>query len=66
MVNPRVELLYVLEKDQARYETVRERWGSRTPPNVQPEDSDRVMADPRLVQAEGVIVYVVTVYCWLQ
>ena len=57
MVNPRVELLYVLEKDQARYESVRERWGRRTPPNVQPEDSDRVMADPRLVQAVMVLLY---------
>ena len=57
MVNPRVELLYVLEKDQARYETVRERWGCRTPPNVQPEDSSRVMADPRLVQAGVVLLF---------
>ena len=49
MVNPRVDLVYVLEKDQARYESVRERWGDRTPPNVLPEDSAKVMADPRSV-----------------
>ena len=47
MVNPRVNLLYVVERDQARYDSMKDKWGDRMPPNVLPEDSDTVMADPR-------------------
>ena len=62
-MNPRVEMLYVLEKDLARYASMKDRWGDRMPPNVLPEDSETVLADPRLVPAAsrgdtGVFVFV--------
>ncbi|XP_037089348.1 inositol 2-dehydrogenase-like [Pollicipes pollicipes] len=48
LANPRVSLLYVVEMERARYDSVRARWGDRTPALVLPQDSATALADPRV------------------